>query len=362
MFLIKKIIDIFLSNLVGYYDEELRVLKKIDKNYQFCSAKNSENPNKLITILSRNNYTELRTFFPIESEKELRKVVALSLSDGEFYLPKYNENSKGFDVYIWKINSKISLKSKIVIPESLLMAQSIDDNAVYIFESKLSEYFIIKQKGLFNSINMGALISTPESFANASGVTFNKTSRIKQENIATFLVSGLKLLSPKWLIYLKFRREVGRFNMKPYVLGFILFSSAYLLLSSAYLLQKESSIKGDLSVIGKDVDSLLVADNKLNIMLEDISLKSAFIEKHRMSSYLWDALAGLYQTKNKLTRIQLLNGRYVIRGEGEKATEVLAMLNNQPNIVGAKFDTPVITRRKREHFIISFSLDYKKGS
>jgi hypothetical protein len=60
------------------------------------------------------------------------------------------------------------------------------------------------------------------------------------------------------------------------------------------------------------------------------------------------------------TQIQLVNHRFILRGQTQKATDILSLLTKMPNVQDATFDLPVSKNRLQERFTISFTLQNTK--
>jgi len=71
------------------------------------------------------------------------------------------------------------------------------------------------------------------------------------------------------------------------------------------------------------------------------------------NAVIWSILLPLY-SEAKFDNIRYDNGRFILRGKADKATELLAKLASTMGVLDAQFDLPVSTTRGLERFTISF--------
>lgn len=356
MRLVKKIIHSLLSRLVGYYDGTLKAFSETESGYQLVQGKSSFP----VVILSRDFYSEKQKFYPVESEKELQKIINFERTDNELYLPIHDPDKQGYNVHFWTLADSLDLSAHYVIPETLLLAGSLEEQNVYHVSTGSTNYFIAKHKTGFFSAKRNQLLATAALFATAVGVAAGKEVEIEQQNFISALINGFKTASVRWFSYLKNPRQQSVLDIKPYVLTTAIGTVLYLCVSSLYLIQQEKITNEQLAEIGDRVNVVMDKNAHLESLANELGQQSELVTEHHLTSYLWQVLTPIYQTDNRLTQIRLLNGRYVIRGEGPKATEVLTLLIEHPYVVEAKFDTSVIKRSKKERFIISFTVNVTK--
>jgi hypothetical protein len=338
-----------------------------DKWYRLYADKNSEpqlkeaqfNSNRcLMLIAGRRHYNEMVRLYPVDKQSEVSNLVKLEFEGQRFhYIIAKMENGKAH-VNVWVYAASLP-DCLFVFPESLLLANNKSANQILVSGYSRS-YFLSKQNGLVYSQLCNALIDTPANFAMAIGMANNNPAvEIPPSNMGAALISGMRALSVaqlKSFISLPKVAITGNVGKILYTTGIIL--GLYLFASSAYLTFNKQQLLEQTNSQNEDIKAALVASERVENDESRYSQLFQFIDGQQDISKLWFVLAELFP-EAQFSVISYDNGRFILVGKAEHATEVLEKVHDNPYVLEAHFDNPTRREKNKESFVISFVLNKK---
>jgi hypothetical protein len=396
----------FICAFVGYFDGELKRFT-LDASQQLTLVANTNSQSSpKIVIVSRHYYAENSKHYPVESKKELTKLLRLENPNTRSYFHIWGHENGQSQVNVWQVSEQVP-SALLTLPESLLIALGSHTNT----NTKQSQVITVQgaigglagsaannadsningnsnntshssnngndnktvqansQQDLYVSQHQGAIYSSLQSpiinsaqrFMLSAGLSpqCQSASLTPVKAIQHFASGIIKMPLSLWTNLLN--KNSAKQNLPALVaniaIPFITIFSAYLMISSAYLVMKDSSLQNQLHQQGEQIDLALKQQQQLDNNAARFTLISDFINKQDISSPFWLALAEVLPEVT-LSNIRKVGNRYVIRGTTESATNTLEKISQLPNVIEAKFDTPSRKSRSKERFTIGFSLKH----
>ncbi|REL34890.1 hypothetical protein [Thalassotalea euphylliae] len=339
------------SSVVDFFISYLADKKNIKL---FTSS--SQKRRSFITILSREYYDEAQQFFPVDDERELSKVIALGNYGAELYSVEKSDVQKGTNVYFWTLKKDHNVQGMFAVPETLLLSYTLDKNVVYeISVASNSYYYIVTTNGFFSSLK-SPIVNTPELFANAAGVQFNKFVKLEHHQLIAQLKASLFTFPYKKLVSLRLKRKaksLAQLSYKFFIPSVVLVAS-YFCLTSFYLYIENDTVTQKIETTKGQVAEILTQKSKLEgdiKLLEDIEgVQSSGFK----SSVLWETLYPLYDLKVKFTAIRLDGNKVFLSGVAPSALAVLEELHKIDKVKDPKFRGSQRATRGGERFVLEF--------
>jgi hypothetical protein len=347
---IEKVKNKFFSNFVSYYNGDKFELK------QSQNQKPKANKQCKILIVSPSYYTQTEKKYPITDRKELKKLLKLQRSSGQFYLMK-DHDEHGIRVAHWVFNENLP-KAWLYIPESLVLEyESVNNEIMEISETEDSSYFFGRDQNRTFVAQKSSIMNTPERFSMSTGVQYTAVNRLDFAQKLAILLPAISNLKVKdWFAFVP---QTDQVNWWPLLIKSVLPASVvlltYTLVSSIYLFSVNAHYNSTLNQQSGDMNALLDLQQKIDESKTANAQLQAFLEDKQGYLALWLELAPLFELVD-IDSIRISNQRIQIRGEADKATRILELLTNSPNVAEAKFDSPVSKTRRAERFIVSFTL------
>ncbi|MDN4503141.1 hypothetical protein QX776_12065 [Alteromonadaceae bacterium BrNp21-10] len=343
---------------LGYFDGNLHKLSTNSKGKVELLLAN-DNFKPWILIVSREHYHEALDKLPIVNQKEAKRLLALNYPETEnfFSLNGVTENQTFFNH--WTFASSIP-NSFIYLPEGLLLARTLgNDNAICIEEKS-------GPARLYVAATMQGILSTKPTKILNSLARFCQSCGLKEQGVnknigaaelADTLSKGLLSLTIKdWLIFWRRpTRRLGFADIKHSVIAGIGCVIGYIIFSSAYLYWQDNQMQQQLQNGKVDVSEALEVQERLNRLEEQLQILSPVIAEFKSNTAIWRILLPLY-SQAEFSNIRFENNRFILRGTTTKATDLLAKITLSIGVADAKFDLPVSFSRNRESFTISFRL------
>ncbi len=348
----------FLCKYAGYFDGELYQFSPNNGGLNLVKAK-ADFKAKFV-IVSADFYKEKQLCFPLDNRKELNKLLKLQLSKQEIaVIQKQGDNQS--QVNSWQFNSTISElfpEALIILPETLLIAQSCDNgDIVTVVNKKNQETFVTAFDGLVHSAKCFGLINNAKNFAMSAGIAVQKQVTLPYQDKANRLAANLsKLAINKTLAFV---RKPEPKNIKVIALQLIAPSlaiiSLYLILTSAYLFTKSTWLESELTQQSDEVTELLSLQSQLDDQFEYYQQLVLFWQDKQNTAGLWQIIAPTFKLSTIRT-VQLKEKRFFIRGRTPNASELLETIAQNPNVAHTKFEAPVRKDRNQDSFYLSIQL------
>lgn len=315
----------------------------------------------LIQIVGRIHYSEQSENYPIGNKKELVNLIKINNST-------VNNEPNTHNAYIIKAleqdQSKVTHwrftgvpKAWLNLPETLLLRQTLKTEQV-ISSSVFAAMFVAQhQQSVFSALT-SPLVNSAERFAAMFGIPCKHVINISDPTqYAQTLIKGLQA-QPKQQLAAFFTLPSGLFTkaqLKKSAIIFSVFFGAYVALTCGYLMYKTQSLQSELAQNKGAVNQALTTLEQFQTSSDTLKTLQSFTQSQQISSSLFFVLHPLFLSA-ELSNIRFEEGRYVLRGTADKATNALQIIINNPRVNNAKFDYPSRKERRGESFVISFTL------
>lgn len=349
--MISKIKNSILAKTVGYFNSQAYEFKQ--QQWQLTDSPKSVK----VLVVSPSFYSQTVKKYPITDRSELKKLLKLQQAANHCYLIK-SIDEQSTQVVHWHFSEQLP-KAWIYIPETLLIENLCDENQVLeVSETATTQYYFASDKNNAFLAQKSPLMNTPERFAISTGIQFSQSKQLTIEQKLSLLTTGLTKLKPKqWLALLPKTQQI---NWWPIAINSAIPATAlvllYTLISSGYLFAVNQYYNNTLNAQSSDLNQLLDLQQSIDNSQTVYSQLHALLADKPNYLALWLELAPLFETVD-IDNIRLNNGRVQMRGSAKKATSIMEILTKSPNVVDAKFDSPVSQSRRAERFNISFKLN-----
>lgn len=353
---------------IGYYDGHLYKLVSEGGTPKWRSVSDKQFK-PWILIVGRAYYEEQAKIYPIDNRREVSKLVSLELEQrsGDCTFMTFPVRDGKISANSWHFGSQsltqeqLSLirSAKIRIPESAILAWNAPLLSPVVYQCPNHRLFTVNtQKGVVSSLQ-GGLIQGLDSFAIASGIALTTSSERSSVDHVEAIVRGLPALllnHPSAFIQTAQTQGDWQTNLNRLVIGAMLGTACYLGLSSGYLMWREHQIDSQMAQQQAKVSQSLSIQSEYQQLVAQLEGQHSFIDSQQATTGFWQVLEPVLQ-KSRLRTIRYRNGRYQLNGEADKATEIIELLNLNPEVKDAKFDTQTRKSRKKEVFLISFLIE-----
>ncbi len=320
---------------------------------------------KALYIVSRQHYQELVKQYPIESERELRKVLAQEhpADNSVFHLiAPAREQKRSVTTYRLKSGVTDNVKHwAVILPESLLVGLALPETAVAEVESPGGNFFIARFQGQVRSHLKNSLCRDLNQFKILTGMPEEIVPlQISALQLQTYLQSGIEKLSLRhWLslFFLPKKSAVSVFKLKPLLSIITVIVVGYMAAASFYLQSSIDHYDHALQALGQEIDVLLDQQQKTEQRQQDaLKLQTQFSTNYK-TAQLWLTVGQLLSVQDiELQGISFQDGRLTVRGRAPSATKVLESFSASRDFHDARFDASVSRQDNLEFFVISAAI------
>jgi len=354
-----KLTENWLFSRVGYVSEAFFELSK--------SALTETEKSKPVMIVSRQHYIETWQLYPALSLKELKsllelqKQVNIGFSPIQQYFP--NKEHDGFDVKTINFSSGLDSllpPETMLIPETELFNLINERRFVYDIETPKGRLFFAKTDMKGHSAYMKGMINSVTTFKMSIGLPdeieskfFNNTEFLK------LLKSGLlahSLHKIKNIISYKMRLFIKPKVLHSLYWAPLLTALCFVITTNSYLIYKNNQLENNLIVKGSTVDELLDFKQQQDQHSSLIELLNSEIKTHQAVLPDWDILYQATLEGMEVHQFRKREGKIILRGIADNASQVLTAINNLQQVSSAVFDGVVRKSRGRDYFIIQLQL------
>lgn len=365
----------------GYLANSLYAFKYAENNsVQLKAIASTETAKLRWLILGREHYFETSKEYPIANKRDLKQALKFDDNKAPFkgvtlqHIERVNEQSHR--VTFWVINPKIldKLTSSpwLILPESYLLAKALPENINLATIACPDKTLFISRtgQGMFSGIKSPQTPSV-ESFALATGsptsVDDEQQYSAKATQFTALLSTGIKSLNVAKLSgFFVNLNNINRLNYPWKQAGVIsvLVLTIYLALSSAWLSFEQQHLSQKIIDQKPQVNQALALqkDYQQHLQWQEAlaePLSNAFPYWHT-----WQIALEAIAVGADINAIHYQNEKIILHGTADsdiKATDVLAKLSENPNVLSASFSQPVRKYRNKEDFVISFSFAQTKA-
>ncbi|MFT6990460.1 MAG: hypothetical protein ACJASL_002438 [Paraglaciecola sp.] len=351
---------------LGYYNGRLyKIVMSAPEQSKFELATDEFKP--WILIVSRDYYQESLDKLAITNQKEVTALLKLNnvdeQSNNAYCVNTITDNHTFFNRWTFTKNLASAL---FTIPEGLLVVKGVAENKAMVVEDaqhKPRLYVASSPQGLY-SAKPTAVLNSLSRFCQSAGLPQQLNSAVLgAAQLPAALLKGLRSMSAKqWMaLWRTPHNSLSYNNIKAPLITGLSCASVYLALSSGYVYWQNAQLEQQLQAGKAEVTEALAVQDEFTALQLQIESLSAVIGGFKSKTIMWEILLPLY-TEAKFDNVRYQDGRFIVRGNTAKATELLAKLANHEGVLDAHFDLPVITNRGQEKFTISFRWQAPKQS
>lgn len=307
-----------------------------------------------ILILAIGEYQESTIVLPVDKKSEATKLLKLQLKSNQLGLIRAKVES-GYIANIWTIEQNLFDSARFIIPESLILEKQFNNGQQVIFPDK--KRFFLHQNKLTYSSKKSNFINSSERFAMACGANFDTEINVTDEQLVSLLYNNVGRLSPNiWSTCFRvFEKRWLEGVFYRFTAPMVLVITLYAILLVGYASVKNAWLESQLSSQQSEVSELFALQTAIEDKKQQIDTLSGLLNGKKNHSRFFHAIAPILEF-TRLSNIRYEQGRYLIRGEADSATQIVELLNTQAELIEVKFEQPVTQSRRRERFVISMAL------
>lgn len=319
----------------------------------------------LASVIGREHYFERSQDFPIANRGDLVKSLRLMpsqspISDTEyFFIERRSESSHRVTFYSFR--NRDLLERRWLIPESLLIKlamKKLQLSAIDVVRPDGKRLFALSDaSGQYTSLSSD---NTPtiEKYAAAQGVALGEVANDQAYSDLVFkcwfdaLIGGYPGLFGQ-----QKRRELPAAQALMVATGLL---AGYLALSSGVISAQHWLAQSNLDGIKGETVSALALQREWRKQQGSYQALSGSISQVTDTSVVWEIIAAMMAKDHdlELSRIELNQGQYVIRGTATKASDILSEINEFPGTTAVAFTRPV---RKERRGFDDFEIEFEMG-
>ncbi|MCJ8272064.1 MAG: hypothetical protein MJK04_22040 [Psychrosphaera sp.] len=321
-----------------------------------------------ILIIGKEHYSEENRTFPLQSRKELNKILKLEADNSDgimlYSIGRYIEGQ--CSVTSWKIKSpllaELALTPIFVVPESALL---LGDKPGQLFSASRNNrtFWFIDNQGQFLSAEKKGLISSSTMFLASAGLSDQTTCAelddndylalltesllpVLLTNLGGFKTSLRKLESIDWLSHLKYSG-----------VAVVLLFSGYVGLTSLYLNMRLDSAKQAQVVYASKTRDVFALKAQLGVVEQKDQQITDINNAVSAPNVIWRFIAPLAKRGIKFSRVSMSpDGTYTVAGEADKATDVLEFIKSDPLVKEPQFVGQNTVINGKDRFSIGFKI------
>jgi hypothetical protein len=322
-----------------------------------------------IVVIGKEHYREENRSFPIQSWRELTKILSLERLANEtdimtYHIGDYIDGER--KVVIWSCPRELftsrQLKPLLVIPETLLLIGAKPKQLVTLEREGQLFWFYDRQGQYLSAAKKGLIVNTDMFKASAGLSPDVKQVLVDDSNYLPTLFSRLLPLSLTHLLALKTNlRQLEPLDLRQYAkycgLSAALLFSGYFSLTSLYLKLRLNSAVEASQQTGDKTQQVFELKSELTAMEQRQAQLAGVSAVTGAPSVIWRLLSPLMKQGVKVNRLSYLpDGLFILNGIADKDTEVLAFLNSDPLVSSPQLRAATRTVKNKDHFSISFQI------
>ena len=365
--LLNNVKDTALLPFLGVLSDRLYKISSKKLNYQLIPA--SDKQKFAGILLSRQHYHEVQKSYPVESKKELKKILKLELN-GEKQIALYRigdyKNKQRVVTFAYlsdkALNQYPQLKQFMCVPESWLIGVAYSNKLVKVASYK-SAFWLYHSSEKTQSHQVKGLFSSSAAFCAAVGVS-NSVEAIsisELDVITLFRKNCISLLVEHKQGLWVTKGNQSKFDflqIMPAVLSCFAILIIYTYGMSYYLEYQLENQQVHQNKLVKNAGELFLLQKSIEKQSEKINMLEQTLQQQGVPLALWQNLQPLYKKENvrfkKVTA--LTNNVITIMVEAPKATDILELLGKQQSVYEAKFKSDIVKKKELENFTISYNL------
>ncbi len=314
----------------------------------------------VVLVLGREHYEERRSRYPIRSRVDLDRVLKLELQGRRATLvhigPFFDEHREVIFFEIKPAAVSLIEQTLFVVPESLLLAASLDSRTALTVSRDAMSYFVSQAT---SSQVAGGLVNNVELYALAAGIPAdNRAVLTDDRDFRDRFVSGLKTVDlVSWLGFLAPHvRETTREHWRPALISLSGFLILYLLIASAYLQSMLAWREHQLAGLGPEVRELVETQRRIDRVADEHESLARLVKGRWETHRAWEVAGQIWSSGGSFTVINMIGPKITVRGSTGDAATLLKNISAMPRVGSAKFVAPVRQEATGQEFMIEILL------
>lgn len=314
-----------------------------------------------LSIIPRCFYSEFHQTYPIVDLKDLRSVLSQQYPKQVLHLISAAEHGqRNVTTFQFKEEIYAQLTPPVfLIPESLVLANGVSaDFFSAVVEGNPSWFLARGPKGVVSQ-QPNRMVHTSEVFALANGLPATlPTHQVSGKDIAPLLVRGILQTSVAQLTGLFHGIDLLRiFPNWRWLAGIsAAIIAGHMALSSAVLHWQIDDRKAQLTALGSDVERLLKLQEDLQVQNSSLQLLNEQSIQGQSAVPFWSLHKLLAEQKIHVEALSQQQNRIELRASAVRATDVLALIQQQPWCKQASFSAPTRKVDANEQFQLRIEL------
>lgn len=320
-----------------------------------------------IVILGKEHYSEQNRSFPIQSKRELNKILALEAQNAEgimlYSIGDYVDGQR--NVLCWQIAEQVmqahQLRPLMIVPESALILHGSDDH-LYSVSRNSRRFWFVRRGAEYLSAESKGLINNDAMFLTSAGLGYDTAKTELEADYAGTLCDNLLPVVLRHFTGLQARiRRFDSIDWTPHIkysgTAAVLLAVGYFSLTSFYLqmrLESAQQMQSELSGQTKEVFEL---QSQLAQVQQKAAQLNQVTSQDDAPNVIWRFLVPLLQKGVTIKQVNILpSGLLVVTAEYKKATDVLEIIAADPLVSDAQFRGQTATINDKERFSVGFKI------
>lgn len=322
-------------------------------------------------IIGKEHYNEENRKFPIQSRKELSKILKLeALNNDNVMLYSIGDYIDGERIVTcWQVKTAVfesrQLNPLMVLPESALLHKSepgklltlTRDNRTFWFIDRQGQYLCAEKKGLISngamflaSAGLSDQIDSLELDDNSYlALLTDALIPVLSKNLSGFNAGLRRLESVDWATHLKYSGVSA-----------VVLLSAYFGATSLYLNMRLDSAKTAATEYREKTKDIFELKNLQSSMEQKGQALAEVNDTIMAPNVIWRLVAPLMRQGVTFRRIGMRpNGLFSFEVEADKATDVLEFLSGDPLVFEPQFQGQNSAVDNRQRFTVIFKIQEK---
>lgn len=325
-------------------------------------------------ILTRQHYVEFQKEYPISNVYHLYKVIkaevaTISPFPGRVVWAITRFQPKNWQVTFWAIPQQVvdelQVSFKFIVPESLLLFLSVEDESISSFGSDAERVFVYRAKGGFVSTKSDGLVVNTEHFArmvNRFDLVSN-VSEYSEEAMTQLLVKRLAGLPFRYLPGLILSKnaqptsflQVMQRNKGPLIAS-VAVLGAYAAGISWYFSLQNGQLDSELTEKRSEMSKLLDEESRATAMSSQVLAIQTLEASYPGIDGVLKELANLPEIDLTISNIEIVGDTVTLRGVSSSSTDIFSALSSGRVFSSVEFLGPISEDRRsgQEKFALSF--------
>lgn len=361
-----------LAGQIVYLGDAKRILRFDASQGGLRECEAPANHNTRIVIVGKQYYTEVKKHYPIQNKRELKQILDLeypsdSAAASFFTIGEFKDG--GRSVVVWQVTGDLheltGIASGLLIPEGALINSALEDKSLMTlrFDNiQQEQWFYRDHNGKPFSGAKRGLIQSADRFLASVGIAETVESQVLswsdyiqflQRHLPKFVVqSGVDFFYSHSSVIPDFSALI-----KPFSLIATVLVGSYFAISSTYLVFRNSWAEEEAARLTQEARNVFHIRDQAKDKFKQLDELSMLSDGVSASSLIWKDVGALMKEGVEFQSISFLpDGRYILRGNADSATNVLSVFSGNTTYIGAKFYSATQRRKERDYFSISTQL------